>query len=316
MAELNHYAISAGLGSTLGPSVRFHHGQLGSNELAATIGLLMRRQAAYIDDLELQDDLSKKYEKAVRRAYLMTRRDFSSDRVLADPAINADFIRACRDLGLHDTVFHLNLALIGLRKHNKLKAKSKKSVVPGQWHYAVASEVAARVMYYRHHVSVDTLLAHPDLVQEFDKLASSITPGFTSFEYRWAALNMRKKGANAKIQPKVVEELEWSPEVRFDESAKLPDDEGVYTLFERNTCLFVAGTEDIQESIESQQTIAQADLFEPELWRPNPDRLWWQYVRMPDSNSDYRFGVVRSLVGQWKPVFNIPRGKPKRKAAA
>jgi hypothetical protein len=36
---------------------------------------------------------------------------------------------------------------------------------------------------------------------------------------------------------------------------------------------------------------------------------------MPDSHSDYRFGVVRSLVGRWTPVFNIPRGKPAKKAA-
>jgi hypothetical protein len=30
---------------------------------------------------------------------------------------------------------------------------------------------------------------------------------------------------------------------------------------------------------------------------------------MPNTNSDFRFGVVRSLVGQWEPIFNIPRGK-------
>lgn len=308
MAELNHFAISAGMGSTLGPRVPVQHGQIGSTELAATLSHLLHRRKAYIDDLNPRDDLTKKYEKAVTRAYLMVRKDFSSDRVLADPALDAAFIKACRDLSLDDTVFHLNLVLIGLRKHNKLKAKSKKSVVPEQWRYAVASEIAARVMFYRYGASVDTTLAHPALVKEFDKLASSITPGYSSFEYRWAALNMRKKGANAKLEEGVIDELEWSQHVKFG-SSSLPSEEGVYTLFEEDTCLFVAGTEDIEASIQSQKRIAEVPLFEPELWRPNPERLWWQYVRMPDSNSDYRFGVVRSLVGRWEPIFNIPRGK-------
>jgi hypothetical protein len=308
MPQLNHFAISAGMGSTLGHRLPIHHGQLGSAELAATLSELLERRKEYIDDLTPQDDLTKKYEKAVTRAYLMVRKGFSSDRVLADPVLDAAFVKACGDLSLEDSVFHLNLALIGLRKHNKLKAKSKRSVVPEQWRYAVASEIAARVMFYRYGASVDTTLAHPKLVGEFDKLASSITPGFSSFEYRWAALNMRKKGANVKLTPAVINRLEWSRHIKFYASS-LPSEEGVYTLFERETCLFVAGTENIEHSIQSQKRIAEVPLFQPELWRPNPNRMRWQYVRMPDSNADYRFGVVRSLVGQWAPIFNIPRGK-------
>jgi hypothetical protein len=73
----------------------------------------------------------------------------------------------------------------------------------------------------------------------------------------------------------------------------------------------VAGTEDIEQSIQSQKRIVEVPLFEPDLWTPNPAHLAWQYVRLPDSNSDYRFGVVRSLVGRWDPIFNIPRGKKK-----
>jgi hypothetical protein len=308
MPGLNHFVISAGLGSTLGPRVAIHHGQIGSAELAATLSAVRQPPRPYIDDLSSQYDMTRKYRKAVTRAYLMVRRDFSPDRVLADPQINSDFIKACHDLGIDDTVFHLNLALIGLRKHNKLKAKSVKSVVSDQWRVAVASEMAARAMYYRHNVSVDTTLAHPDLVAEFERIATSITPGFSSFQYRWAALNVRKKGANAKIKPKVIQELDWSNPLRFDATRNLPSDAGVYTLLERATCLFVAGTEDLRESIEGQQTIASARLFERDLWRPSPQHMSWKYVRLPDSNSDYRFGIVRLLVGQWEPIFNIPRG--------
>jgi hypothetical protein len=164
-------------------------------------------------------------------------------------------------------------------------------------------------MYYGRHVTVDTTLAHPDLVREFDRIARAITPGFSLFEYRWAALNMRKKGSNAKIKPKEIDALKWSADIPFKSAEKIPMDQGVYSLFESGVCLFVAGTENLRESVNGHQTITQAQVFEPELWRPNPERLAWQYVRMPGSQSDYRFGVVRSLVKRWQPIFNISRGK-------
>jgi hypothetical protein len=312
MAELNHFAIAAGMGATLGPTVTVHHGQIGCAQMAATISDLLHRRQLLVDDLNPQDGITRKYEKSVTRAFLMSREEFSLDRVLADPRLDGRFIEACRDLGLEGSEFHLNMALIGLRKHNKLKAKSKPSRVPDQWRYAVASEIAARMMFYQYGASVDTTLAHPALVREFDKLAAAIAPGFSSFEYRWAALNMRKKGANVKLKPKEIDGLDWSRHVRFDAWQLMPEDEGVYTLFEEKTCLYVAGTENIHDSIESQQRIT--GVLNSELWRPNPERLSWQYVRMPDSNSDYRFGVVRSLVGRWEPVFNIPRGREKKVA--
>jgi len=207
MAELNHFAIAAGMGATLGPRVPVHHGQIGSAELAATLSGLLERRKQYVESLSAHDDVSRKYEKAVIQAYGLVRQGYSSDRVLADPQINAAYIKACRDLGLDDDTFHLNLALIGLRKHNKLKAKSLRSRVPDLWRYAVASEIAARAIFYQYGASVDTLLAHPKLAREFDALAGSITPGFSSFQYRWAALNVRKKGANVKLTPKELERI-------------------------------------------------------------------------------------------------------------
>ncbi|HET6248174.1 MAG TPA: hypothetical protein VFE47_10795 [Tepidisphaeraceae bacterium] len=259
--------------------------------------------------LDAHDGQVAQYEKAVRQAFVLVREKFSSDRVLADPDLNAKFIVACRDFGVDDSIFRLNLALIGLRKHSKLKLQqSKRSIVPEQWRYAIASEIAARVMHFRYGTSVDTTLAHPTLVAEFDALAAKIVPGFSPFEYRWAALNVRKKGASAKIAKGVIGKLDWNGPINFGATTKMPEEAGVYSLFEGDTCLFVAGSEDIRQSVESQQTIAYPNLFD-DLWRPKPQRLNWQCVTLPESTSDYRFGVVRTLVGERQPVFNIPRGK-------
>lgn len=309
MADLNHFAISAELGSILGPKVSMRHGQFGSAELAATLSDLLRRRNSFVQSLGHADSLSLQYEKAVTSAFKLIRDGYSSDRVLADPAMDRKFIRACRDFGLEDTVFRLNMALVGLRKHNKLKVgKSRRAVVPDQWKYAVASEIAARVMHYRYGVSVDTVLSHPTLVKEFDDLAKSVTPGFTAFQYRWAALNMRKKGASERIKSRQLASLEWSHKFKFNTLAGMPADKGVYALRENDVCLFVAGTENIHESIASQQRLVDVPLFPPNLWIPNPQRLFWRYVRMPGSLSGFRYGVVHALVAKWKPIFNIPRG--------
>lgn len=309
MADLNHFAISAALRSVLGPKVRVRHGQLGSAELAATLSDLLRDRRGYIDSLTPGDTLTRQYEKAIVSAFKTVRDGFSSDRVLADPVLDRKFIKTCRALGLDDTVFRLNMALVGMRKHNKLRVgKSRRAIVPDQWRYCVASEIAARVMYYRYGVSVDTVLSHPTLVKEFDDLAAAITPGFASFQYRWAALNMRKKGASIKVSNQQLLRLNWSSKKGFDTLSRFPSEEGVYSLGENGTCLFVAGTENIQESVISQRRLVGVSLFPDDLWRPDPRRLFWRYVRMPNSLSGFRYGIVHALVAAWQPVFNIPRG--------
>jgi hypothetical protein len=70
----------------------------------------------------------------------------------------------------------------------------------------------------------------------------------------------------------------------------LPADKGIYTLYEEETCLFVAGTEDIQKSIANQRRIADVTLFQTDLWRPDPTQLFWKYARMSNSTRDFRLG--------------------------
>jgi hypothetical protein len=316
MPTLNHFSISAALGSTLGPSVAAAHGQLGSSELAATLSALIERRKGFVDDLEAHEGGSRVYEKGVKRAFMLVRDGFSPDRVIADPELDRKFLKACRDNGIDDSAFHLNLTLLSLRKNNKLVGvgRSRRATVPDQWRYSVASEVAARAMYYRYGLSVDSTLCHPVLVKEFDRLAEEIAPGFTPFEYRWAALNIRKKGSAATASRDVVQNLQWSRAVRFDVSARLPTEKGIFVLHEGDTHLFVAGTENIRESIVTQQRITRVSFFDPDLWHPDPSRLHWKYVAMPDTVVSDRYEVVNSLVGEWRPVFNIPRGDKKRAA--
>jgi hypothetical protein len=71
--------------------------------------------------------------------------------------------------------------------------------------------------------------------------------------------------------------------------------------------LYVASSENLHDSIDAQQRLVDVDLFEPDLWQPKPDALFWRYAALPDSPSTLRYGLVNELVGSLLPVFNIPR---------
>lgn len=315
MANLNHFAISAALGSTIGPGVSARAGQLATPQMTSTLLSLQHRRRHIWDDEKAVQSASKQYFARVKAAFLAVREQDSVERVIVDDALNRRFIESCRrDFGIEDSRFRLNLALMTLRKRGELRGlnSERRKHVGEQWRYAYASEIAAQTMFYRHGVTVDTLICHPGLIQQFDALAEALAPGFTAFEYRWTALNIRKKGTGAVVETNShndpVRSLDWSTPIPFTRAQEAPDDEGVYVLREDGINLFVGSSEDIQASLVAGQQIAQPALFGLELWEPNAEQMSWQYAEMIGSESEERYSIVRRLVGTFRPVFNVPRG--------
>ena len=56
----------------------------------------------------------------ISEAFLQVRSGFSTDRVLADPDLNAAFVSACREQGLDESPEKLNRQLLNIRKAGKL----------------------------------------------------------------------------------------------------------------------------------------------------------------------------------------------------
>ena len=50
------------------------------------------------------------------------------------------------------------------------------------------------------HGTLDDILCDPDLAHQFDEIARSLAPGFTSLQYRWGALTLRKKSKTARVR--------------------------------------------------------------------------------------------------------------------
>ena len=53
---------------------------------------------------------------------------YSTDRVLADPDLNARFISACRKHGLNESPILLNRKLINLRKSGQLRVRAEREI--------------------------------------------------------------------------------------------------------------------------------------------------------------------------------------------
>jgi site-specific DNA-methyltransferase (adenine-specific) len=145
---------------------------------------------------------------AIIEAFRAASQGFSSDRVIADPALNANFVERCRKFGIPGSPVEWNRALMRYRKAGrlaKLSASRRTTFSREELDcYIFASEIAMRRLLDEGHLSLDDMLCEPELADRFDGIARSFAPGFSSLQYRWAALTIRK---HAHIQRECSREL-------------------------------------------------------------------------------------------------------------
>src|SRR5262249_37601575 len=111
-----------------------------------------------------------------------------------------------------------------LRKAGKLNDVSTTKRTQLSWEsmdpFLFASEIALRRMLDLGYPSLDYVLCDPIAVVRFDEFARSLAPGFSSFQYRWAALRLRKyallwrRSPVQVVRPALLKD--WS-KIRLDE---------------------------------------------------------------------------------------------------
>lgn len=138
--------------------------------------------------------IQSQLNESVRRAFLATSGGFSVDRVVADPNINEEFLRRCREEGLTETPSTLNRCLLNLRKTGQLAGlrRTVRTSFTDEDDYAFASEIAVRFLERTRGITLDEMICDPETARIFDATAFRIAPGYGSLRYRWAALNLRK----------------------------------------------------------------------------------------------------------------------------
>jgi DNA modification methylase len=188
-------------------------------------------------------------------AYLASREGFSTDHLLADPDLNAAFLAACKREGAAGVPYEWNRELLKLRKAGRLpKVEFRKGdltrldIDP----YSFASEIAWRCLEAKRNLaSLDEIFCNPESAAEFDKIASRYAPGYTPFEYRWAAFWLRKRTGKFRKESRELADKRPSPLRRWDkiDFNELAGVSGVYVARSESTDLYVGGALDLQKHL-------------------------------------------------------------------
>jgi site-specific DNA-methyltransferase (adenine-specific) len=306
MKKLNHFAISSILNSEIVGRGKFGQGQIESlGDAQHYFDMLATDESPAIAHEGESVDL----EVIVKAFHAVRNRRGdrgSPDLYVADPERNAVYLAKCRELGLQVSDYTLNKALLYVRKNNCLpNLKSIKTSIDYD-EFAFASEFAATELKYKTGATIDDILCDPGLAARFDSIAKRLSPGFTSFQYRWAILSIRKKERRKKL-PTSFHMPEFTGRFRLvvDPVDQLPDGSGVYQLFENQRLLYVRSTEHLRHGIELHRAAVTLRAITEKLWETKPEDFMVSYAVFEDT--DMLRPVEEKIVEEKKPIFNVPR---------
>ena len=137
----------------------------------------------------------------LRQAFRAVHEGYSLDRVLADPVLTARLSEECSRRGLPGTLSDWLRELLTMRKNKQLGVPTEKTFrLPAQQLDPVldAAEVAMARLRARGWTGLDAVLCDPLGCWWFDRIARSLAPGGTSLQYRWAAIQLRKRARHRR----------------------------------------------------------------------------------------------------------------------
>ena len=250
-------------------------------------------------------------KERIRAAFEAIRQNESVDWVIADPALNAQFLEKCGELVIAASGATLNRALLNLRKTGQLRGlKSRGPKVGDDDAYRFAAEMAVRFMERRDGLTLDAVLCDPELALEFDKLAETISPGFTPLQYRWAALNLRKAKS---LKPEILSRIA-PPERVLTSSIKdwqldaIPSAQGLYLFFTRSECLYVGEAENLRNRLGKHLDHSDNKWLARWMWDQGTEELFLELQLLAaDTTQRVRRALEMELIRSRRPLFNVQR---------
>ena len=264
------------------------------------------RRTITTDDAPLSLLQQRLYQRALLDAFRAMYDGYSVDRVVADPEMNCRFVNSCQHLGLPGDARTWNWALFGMRKAGAFADIPTLHRTEFNWEscdpYLFASEIAWGQMVDQGCDSLDTILCDPHLASSFDNIARKWAPGFSSLEYRWAALKLRKSSMLVRSRAKLLTDAHLSSSERLDKSGvqRLPDFSGVYIVFgEKSAPIYAGEANNLRDRLKrqfGQQTKS--------LWRDLSDSLTARFFPT-DCTYSTRLAYQRRLVNRHRPKLNL-----------
>ena len=269
---------------------------------------------------------------AVAEAFMAAHQGYSADRVVADPVLNDRFLDSCRLLGIPGTPRDWNHLLLNVRKRGGLAAvdtSRRTTILRAQMDaFIFASEIAWRKVSRERGCALDDILCDPDLASEFDSLARRIAPGHSPFEYRWAALAVRKDASKGNpILRDAGEELAcWT--LQRSSRNRLPLGPGHYLIRIGETRFFAGFTDALRDCslFKSDHFAAAIDVMGQKVRSERDFRIEscsfdFAAIRQAHPNSRavaWRAARRAKLLREFEPIANIPLpdARSTRKCAA
>ena len=244
----------------------------------------------------------------IEMAFQNTHRGFSTDRVLADPDLNANFITACRTHGLDDTTENLNRKLINLRKSGRLGGQTAKRTQFDDDEYRFAAEIATRHLERRDQITLDDILVNPDLANEFDEICRNFAPGYSSLRYRWSALSLRK---SRNLRPEIINQAIPSKEVTLLKADQVNLDEisrssGIYCFIAEQETLYIGEAGCLRTRLKKHLEHSDNKFLARWIWQHGMDSLTIELHVFPDDvKTKVRKALETEMIRSRRPSFNI-----------
>lgn len=251
-------------------------------------------------------------ERGLVDAFKRASQGYSVDRVITDPVLNAAFAEECSKLGLGGRPRDWNLRLLRLRKAAQLTDVGAGKRTQVSWEsmdpFLFASEIALRRMLDLGFPSLDHVLCDPIAAARFDEYARSLAPGFSCFQYRWAALRLRKDARLWRLSSARVDRSallnNWK-KIRLDEGSlsHVGAKPGVYLLAQcrdDTKPLYIGETWNLSRRAE--RTLHGRSAFDQIM--PNSGEWELQWLELDGVEQDERRGHQSRLIGENRPPMN------------
>lgn len=257
----------------------------------------------YLRENESQDEL-------LVDAFLQASQGYSADRVVADPDLDKAFLELCRSRGLNRSPQEMNLSLLNLRKRSGLPRSTRRTSFRNQDEFSFAAEMAVRCLERKHQTTLDRILCDPDLAAEFDKVCERIAPGFSSLEYRWAALALRK---TCKLKPEMlgraIPTVVVGPVAATElQIPQVPNQQGLYILTARDRVLYIGEARNLRLRLRKHLEHSDNKFLARHLWECGMTDLIIEYHLLPpNTRTDVRKAMELELIRSRRPELNVRR---------
>lgn len=251
-------------------------------------------------------------KEIVQQAFIETRKNFSADRVVADSTLNSEFIRRCKELGSSATDVELNFSLLNLRKAGLMKGLARATITTfkDDYQYRHASEVAVHFLEKRDATNLDRIICDPIQAVEFDSIAAQIAPGFSSLQYRWAALTLRKTRV---LRPELLSRVVRPAGVTLGTvdnlcGTDLPNEQGLYVFYSAAETLYVGEASNLRRRVAKHLDHSDNRSLARWFWSNGFGQVRLELQLLTNETpTPIRKALEAELISSRRPLFNVQR---------